>query len=403
VPNQQRRRPGGALRQAGQPLVPAASSLQHDSAGNRWRPFHQCIAVSTTAIPPAPSPLRLQRRLADERLSQVRGVARRLLHVGQSFNATASPGPVRSPTTARPCWPGRPATAVRVPLNSSYSGILPANFDGTSAPPAGEQEVFAGVDTSGAARVLSSAVHFAPASPLPPPSTFGATGNVPDAVLPPDLQLRPLSTTAAAWSSRHQPAPRHALRPAHDRLQYRNFADHSPWSSTTRERGQQPGRHPLLRGAQPAAPTLFQSGPTRPTRAPLAHQPMDGECRPGHAGNMALATAPRARPCSRSIRTRAGCVRRAGPLSLPETTIVAGEARSWPTGGGATYRHVGGPQRRLHFWYTRSTNAASSNAGWQDPHRHSSCPGAGRPATSTSLTSSPNRQLRPVLGLTATG
>src|SRR5207302_7421631 len=201
---------------------------------------------------------------------------------------------------------------------------LPANFDGPAAPPSGESETFAGVDTSGAATGSSLQLwHLAPNWSSPTASTFGAAGNVPDAVVPVPTYNFDLCNYSSCVV---QPGTSQRLDTLSDRLmnrlQYRNFGDHeSLVVNHTVNAGNNVAGIRWYEVHNPAAPTLFQSGTYAPdsgTASPtsrwMASAALDS------AGNMALgysASSSSVYPSIRYTGRRPGDT--PGTMTQPET------------------------------------------------------------------------------------
>lgn len=258
----------------------------------------------------------------------------------------------------------------------SSGGMLPADLDGSTPPPAGAKAIFLEVDDSAtlgsvdAMRVWTFHVDWTSASK----ASFGTSTQQPDLTLP-VTPYNPLPCEVPAAPTRNcipQPGNAPALDAVADRLMYRlayrNFGDHEAlvvnhtvWADGKDRAGI---RWYELRSTG-GAWSIFQQGTFAPADGNYRWM---GSIAMDHMGNIAVGYAvagPNTYPSIRYAGRLAADP--AGELAQGEASIVEGAgAQMNPTARWGDYSMMGiDPQDDCTFWYTQEYMPTTGNANWQ--------------------------------------
>ena len=276
---------------------------------------------------------------------------------------------------------GNPANQVCFQLSSSFGGVLPADIDGSTAPPAGSPHYFVAFGTNALQMWKVSNLNFAAGT-----GTISGVTNI------------PVASFAAACSGGGTCIPQSGTSQTLDsladrlmyRLAYRNFGDHEALvvnHSVTA--GTSVGlRWYELRDLGNATPTVYQQG----TYAPDSTYRWMGSAAMDKSGNLAIgysASSSSLKPSVRFTGRAAGDA--AGTLGTPEIIIFDGTG-SQTTGlsrwGDYSSLSVD-PVDDCTFWYTTEYLKANGTFNWSTRigyFKFANCGGVANPDFAVSAT-----------------
>jgi Putative Ig domain len=281
---------------------------------------------------------------------------------------------------------GAAATQQCFTTDANHGGILAADVDGPTAPPAGEAETVMGIGTT--ATTLSF-WHFHVDFTTPANSTF--TG-------PTNLTVASYSTACGGGTCIPQGGTPQQLDSLGDRimyrLAYRNFGDHE---SLVTDHSVTAGTSTGVRWYEfrlsGGNPTVFQQG----TYAPDATFRWMGSIAMDHVGNIALGYSQSSSTTHPSIRfTGRAPGDPAGTMTQAETTVFTGGGSQ--TGGLSRWGDYTStqvdPSDDCTFWYTDQYIPANGSFNWNTRLASFQLPGCAAPANTVTV-NNPGNQSTP--------
>ena len=360
---------------AGDPVV------LYDQLADRWllsqftdgnAPFFNCVAVSTTA-----DPLGTYYRYAFSAPSFPDYPKYGIWRDGYYINTREDPNTVNYALDRTQMLAGNPTvTSIRLAISQNPLGLLPADIDGTTLPPAGSPAIFVGTrdNNAGGDQDALLVYKFAANFVTPASSTFTGPTVLPaapfDSIFPcsgggaPSRNCIPQpgqpTTKIDILSSRQRPTFRAA---------YRNFGTHESIvtsQSVEAATGMAGMRWYELRDPN-GTPTIFQQGTFGPGATDGIHRWM-GSIAMDRTGNMALGySVSSATDVFPGIRYTGRLVGDPlGTMPQGEGVIVNGGGSQTSTGsrwGDYTSMSVD-PTDDCTFWYTNQYYATTSVGNW---------------------------------------
>ena len=281
---------------------------------------------------------------------------------------------------------GAAATQQCFTTDVNHGGILAADVDGTTAPPAGEPETVMGIGTTS---TTLDYWHFHVDFTTPANSTF--TG-------PTDLTVASYSTACGGGTCIPQGGTTQQLDSLGDRimyrLAYRNFGNHE---SLVTDQSVTAGSSTGIRWYEfrlsGGNPTVFQQG----TYAPDSTFRWMGSIAMDHVGNIALGYSQSSSTTHPSIRfTGRAPGDPAGTMTQAETTVFTGGGSQ--TGGlnrwGDYTSMQVDPSNDCTFWYTNEYIPANGSFNWNTRLASFQLPGCAAPANTVTV-NNPGNQSTP--------
>jgi len=268
---------------------------------------------------------------------------------------------------------GAAASAICSQLSSSFAGLLPADRDGDTLPPAGSPEYFLSLGTASSLFLFKFHVDFA----TPSNSTFTGPVSIPVAAF---------SEACGGSTCIPQPGTTQQLDSLGDRLMhrlaYRNFGDHeSLVANHSVAAGSGSGvRWYEIRNPSASAPTLFQQG----TYAPDSTSRWMGSIAMDRKGNIAVGYSASSGSVFPSIRYTGWLVGDApGTLESENTIVSGGGAQTNGLSRWGDYTAITiDPVDDCTFWYTDQYLKSTGSFNWSTRIASFKFPGCGRAAFS---------------------
>jgi hypothetical protein len=351
-------------------------AFKFDSFGNPLAPFYQCIAISKTGDPTGAYYLYsfLWGNLLND-YAKLGVWSDGYYMTANQFNGNAFEGVGVAAFERSKMLVGDPTARMIYfdigASNSTYSGMLPADFEGLNAPPTGAPETFAEVDPDLFMRTWLFRANWT----TPSASTFGQSLAPSQQLAVASYQQLPCVTAVSARNCIPQPGGAPLLDGVADRLMtrlvYRNYGDHQAlavnhtvWADGADRAGI---RWYELHSSSAAAPSwsIFQQGTYAPSDGSYRWM---GSAAMDRNGDLAIGYSVAGPSLNPTIRY-AGRLSSdpLGTLGQAESSIIEGGGTQGSTTGrwGDYSMLTVDPVDDCTFWYTQEYYPISSTSGWQ--------------------------------------
>jgi hypothetical protein len=357
---------GCAARNDGDPIV------RYDRLADRWiimqvsapnsgansNPSFECVAVSKTADPAGAYWLYDFQFPGFPDQTKL-GVWPDAYYVATNLFTSGYLGPRVCAWNRAAMLAGLPATPQCFALSTSYIGLLPADFDGTIAPPAGSPEYLLAEDATTSSTLDFWKFHVdwnTPSNSTLSAPTALSTGAFTDPACGQPSYCIPQAGTTQKLDA----MPGRLM----DRLAYRNLGDHESLvvnHSVTAGSVIGPRWYELRIANQ--TPSIYQQG----TYSPDGNYRWMGSIAQDHAGNMALGYSLSAATMHPAIAwTGRLATDPLGVMGQAETTLVTGAGSETSLGRWGDYTSMSvDPSDDCTFWYTNEYYTSNGTSTWQ--------------------------------------